>query len=184
MLISLAVDSLHANVYRTGKIDLKGWKKGDLERIQEDLDYYQIQLPEPLTVTPLCSSRHGAWAIAGAPNYDFNGWDVVTFDFLKENWQSFCEASTEGIKVLNSFTQSNPLPHVRDSSGSLAYVFTEDTGSGYLSSKGDSSACSLNEGDKVYFATYGKHQHLNPHSLPVKAMSRNLELGYLVLFVF
>lgn len=36
---------------RSGKMDLKGWKKLDLEKLQEDLDYYQIQLPEPTTTT-------------------------------------------------------------------------------------------------------------------------------------
>jgi len=30
---------------RGGKINLKSWNKGDVKRLQEDLDYYQIQVP-------------------------------------------------------------------------------------------------------------------------------------------
>jgi len=39
------------NFMRTGKINLQSWGKEDLELLQEDLDYYQIQLPIP-TVLP------------------------------------------------------------------------------------------------------------------------------------
>lgn len=160
---------------RTGKIDLTNWKKGDLEKLQEDLDYYQIQLPEAIA-----RSHQVDWAVAGAPNYKLSGWQVVTIGFLTENWESFCKASEEGIKVLNSFTQTNPLPHVEDSSRRLAYVHVKETSTGYLSVKGERNG-DVNEGDKVYFAPYQENRALDPHAAPVKTVPRTIDDGYLVI---
>jgi len=117
------------------------------------------------------------WAIGNGTAAN-EGWRVPDLSMVSKHWQVFRQiATSEGIPVLGTFTQTNPLLHFLNADGVMCYFFASND---LACISNIESNAALSPSRRLRF---GVHSSTTPFPLtpPVKPTPRKAMEGFLVL---